>query len=354
MRPAIVLLFLPAVALSPGACDAVPAGAPVRREMQATVMGRIPAKLICYAPDERTAGRWLEAALGALQRVDARMSAYRADSELSRLNAAPAGAWTPVSEPLMEVLVLSRRLSRDSGGRFDVTVRPLILLWKSAGANRKLPTDAELAAARAAVGFQAVELDTEGRRVRFTRPDMSIDLGAVAKGYAVDRAVDALRRAGCAAGLVEVGGDLRVFGRKPDGTKWRTGIRNPRVPAAGRPASRRSERALWTVLAVADRAVVTSGHYERSTEIEGVRYSHILDPTTGRPVRQHVASVTVVADTCALADGLATAVAVLGPVEGMALIERLAGVEAMVLVEQDPSRPLRQFASSGMASLMAR
>ena len=133
------------------------------------------------------------------------------------------------------------------------------------------------------------------------------------------------------------------------GERWTVGIQDPRNPHRDR---RAGEQPIWlNALAVADRAVVTSGHYERFTEIEGKRYSHILDPTTGRPVRQKLASVTVIAPTCAMADGLATAVAVMGPADGMKLIERLEDTEALLYLDDGPDEPLRPVRSTGLAAL---
>jgi thiamine biosynthesis lipoprotein len=312
------------------------------------VMGTV-AHLTVYAADRAEGARWLEAGQAALHDVDDLMSTYKPDSELSRLNAAEHGVWHHVSSELMDVLKLSKRLSRESGGCFDVTVRPLIQLWRKAAKDQRLPTDAEIAAARAAVGWDAVELDEADSSVNLNKPGMSLDLGAVAKGYAVDRAVAAMKKAGATGGLVEAGGDLYAFGTKPGGAKWIAGIRNPRIPAASEPSE--TGPLLMTRLAIADLAVVTSGHYERYTTIEGKRYSHIFDPRTGRPVDQRLASVTVTAPNAALADGLATAVAVMGPEQGMAMIERLEGVEALLYVNEGDDKPLRAIRSSGLAAL---
>ena len=351
------LLLIAALAAGVCGCDETPAkpaprpasrpGA-VRRGRVIAAMGIAP-KLIVYGPDAATAERFLAAAAAAIHRVDRMMSTYKPDSEVSRLNRANAGAWHAVSTELAFVLKLSRHLSTESGGRFDVTARPLITLWKNAGRENQLPTDAEILAATARVGWQAVELDELRLRVRFAKDDMSVDLGAVAKGFAVDRAAAAMKAAGATAGLVEAGGDLLAFGAKPGGARWRVGIRNPRA-LEGRPPVE-GEPAMLNTLAVADRAVVTSGHYERFTEIGGKRYSHILDPVTGRPVDQKLASVTVIAPTCAMADGLATAVAVMGPIEGMKLIERLEDTEALLYLDDGPDKPLRPVRSTRLAAL---
>ena len=320
----------------------------VRYERTIHAMGIAP-NLIVYAPDPDVAERWLDRGEEAVHQVDRLMSTYKPRSEVSRLNRTDAGVWQPVSAELAYVLKLSRYLSTQSRGRFDITVRPLIELWKQAGRTGRLPTDLEIRAAKTRVGWQAVELDELLLRVRFTRAGMSVDLGAVAKGFAVDRAVRAMQTAGATAGLVEAGGDLYAFGLKPGREKWQVGIRNPRAPAAAPPTA--AEPALLNTLVVHDRAVVTSGHYERLSVIAGKRYSHILDPVTGRPVDQQIASVTVVAPTCALADGLATAVAVMGPTDGLKLIEGLENTEALVYLDDGPGSPLRPLRTPGLAPL---
>ncbi len=327
-----------------------PNGKPLRVEMAILAMGIRP-ELKVYALDRERGVLWLEKGAEAIHRIDALMSTYKPDSELSRLSAAETNVWHPISRELMEVLKLSRRLSKESGGRFDVTVRPMIQLWRKAAEEKRLPTDEQVAAARRRVGWDAVELDDLKLRIRLKKPGMSIDLGAVAKGYAVDEAVVAMKKAGATAGLVEAGGDLFAFGLKPGGKKWTAGIRNPRA-ADGR-RGRATEPAMLTVLRISNMAVVTSGHYERFSTIEGKRYSHIIDPRTGRPVDQRLASVTIVAPTCALADGLATAVAVMGAEERMRLIERLENVEALIYMDDGPDKPLRAIRSTGLAAMEA-
>jgi thiamine biosynthesis lipoprotein len=331
-----------AALLAPCSCDRQQTG----YSLTIRAMG-IEQTLVTYSADTEAAERQLAAGAEAVRRIDALMSAHNPDSELSRLNAAEHGQWHSVSAELMEVLTLSRRVSELSGGAFDVTVLPLVRLWQRAEEEGRLPTEAEIAAARAAVGWEGVELDEENGRVRLNKPGMRIDLGAVAKGYSADLAAAAMKAAGATCGLIKTG--VFAFGLKPGGETWITGVRDPRAPAREQPAG--SEPPSIARLAVTDRAVVTSGHYERFVTIGGKRYSHIFDPRTGRPVDQQLASVTVVAATGGLADALATAVAVLGEQEGMALIERLEEVEALLVADDGPGKPLRMVRSSGLAAM---
>jgi len=183
------------------------------------------------------------------------------------------------------------------------------------------------------VGYQYLEI--RGNRVRFARPGMEVDLGGIAKGYAVEQAVKALGRHGVRAALVNAGGDLYALGGPGKGSTWNIGIKDPRDPDS-----------ILEAIGVTDRAVATSGDYERYFMLEGRRFSHIVDPRTGETVENVPMSVTVVAHDGTTADALATGVFVLGPDAGMDLVERLAGVEALIVSEPGEFR-----ASSGWADI---
>lgn len=256
-------------------------------------------------------------ATAALRGVDAHMSTYLEDSEISHFNAAQPGLAVPVSPDTMEVLRASREMSERTGGAFDVTCRPVVELWRKAAREDKLPTGGELAAALALVGWDKIML-REGvvEKRAFSH---GVDLGGIAKGYGIDRAVAAMKDAGATGGLVDVGGDVRCFGRRPGGGKWRIGIRNPFT---------KNRRDLIGRLRLSQGAVCTSGNYERYWTIEAKHYSHIVDPRTGRPVGD-APSVTVVAPTAMVADAWATALSVLGK-EGLTMLPE--GVEAMLVM----------------------
>jgi len=262
----------------------------------------------------------MEAAFSAMSEVEARMSAHRADSETARLNVA-AGP-LEVSAATAEVLELGLRVAEASGGAFDLTLGRLKALWGFDGDAPRVPGDSEIAAALQGIGPASLRL--EGRRVTKGDAALGVDLGAIAKGYAVDQAVAALRAAGIRHASVNAGGDLRLLGDH-GGRPWRIGIQHPRDP-----------QGVLVTLELVDAAVVTSGDYERFFEVEGVRFHHILDPRDGRPA-DACQSVTVVAATAAEADALATAAFVLGPEAGRRLVESRGGLALFVAADGEVS-----------------
>lgn len=258
------------------------------------------------------AQRALDAAEAQLRAVEAHMSAHLDSSELSRFNAAPAGEEVPLSPDLMIVLRKSRQYAIDTHGAFDVTVKPLMDLWKQAGQEKRRPSDDEIRQVLALVGWQNVQLTSTGA-IKL-KDGVGIDLGGVAKKYAIDRAAVAMLQAGVAGGMIDVGGDIRCLGTPTRGG-WLIDIRNPF-----------DSHASMGLLKLGPRSVCTSGNYERFVEIDGQRYSHIKDPRTGMPA-DLVPSVTVVSDE-AIAGIWATGLSVLGA-EGLAMLPP--GVDAMVV-----------------------
>ncbi|MBX9609478.1 MAG: FAD:protein FMN transferase [Gammaproteobacteria bacterium] len=258
-----------------------------------------------------------------LESVNARMSTYRPDSELSRFNASASMDWQPVSAELLEVLAAARRVSEASDGAFDVTVGPLVDLW-GFGPQARIdapPSGEAIAAARARVGYRQVELDETGSRVRKLRADVRVDLSALAEGWAVDQVVKLLEAEGLVDFLVDVGGEMRVRGRNADGLPWRLGVALPRADSD----------ATLRALTPGDAAVATSGDYRNYFEHDGRHYSHEIDPASGAPIVNDVASVTVIARECVYADAYATAFMVLGVERGLALARRV-GVQALFVL----------------------
>jgi len=255
----------------------------------------------------------------ALRTVEAHMSTYLRLSELSQLNRAPAGEAVKLSADTMDVLRLSRLLNTRTGGAFDVTCLPLFHLWARAGKANRLPGEADLATAEARCGWDKWKLLGDGAVKSVD--GAGFGLGGLAKGWAIDRATEAIAAAGCTGGLVDVGGDIRCFGRPGHEGKWIVAVQNP---------FDREGNEFFGTLAIDDAAVCTSGNYERFIVIDGKRYSHIIDPRTGRCV-DLAPSVTVVAPTAAIADGWATALSVLGP-EGFKLLDANSQIEAMIVV----------------------
>ncbi len=249
-----------------------------------------------------------------LEDVDASMSTWREDSELSRLNhREDQSAWIELSEPLYEVLSVAADVSDLTEGAFDVTIGPVVNLWGFGPDARpdKVPDDKELKAKLGQTGYENIELRADPPALRTRRPQY-IDLSAIAKGYAVDVVARYLEEAGIDAYLVEIGGEVRVNGRKPNGDAWRLAIEEP--------VSER--RQINRVVALDSQAMATSGDYRNYYESEGRRYSHTIDPETGKPIRHKLASVTVIAENTMLADALATGFNVMGYERAQALATR--------------------------------
>ena len=250
-----------------------------------------------------------------LDTVDQSMSTYKAASELSQFNDLAVGTSQSISPDFAQVLAVSNRVWQDSDGAFDPTVGPLVDLWGfgPVATADVVPEQAQIDAAKANVGYQYLTLlnSSGDNELTKTKP-VRLDLSAVAKGYAVDLVADLLEMLALPDYLVEVGGEMRLSGSNPEGMPWRIAIELPSLmPQVQR------------IIAVEDMAVATSGDYRNYFEQQGVRYSHTIDPRTGRPITHSLASVTVLADQCADADAWATAFMVLGDEEGMALANQL-------------------------------
>ena len=241
----------------------------------------------------------VSAAFEEFRRIDSLMSIHRADSELSRLNARAASEPVVASPDLFRVIAKAQEIAGQTEGGFDITIRPLADLWGFIWKEYRLPTESELGAVLGRVNYRLVHLDAEQRAVHFLAPGVSLDLGGIAKGYAVDCAIEKLRSIGVTNALVKAGGDLRVIGVPPGKTNWFVQLEDPRKEG------RRTE------VPLRDAALSTSGNYENYFEIDSVRYSHILNPRTGRPVLG-IAACTVIAPTCMESDAMATACFVYG------------------------------------------
>jgi thiamine biosynthesis lipoprotein len=262
------------------------------------------------ARDRLTAA--VAAAFTEIARIEALMTPHRADSDVARLSAAPRTA--TVAPETAEVITLGLEIAARSGGAFDLTLGRLKMLWGIETETPRVPETAELTAALAEIGPGA--LTVTGKQIHKRAPQLAVDLGGIAKGYAVDRALAVLRAYGVTSAAVNAGGDIALLGSK-QGRPWRIGIQHPRRPGE-----------VLTTLEVIDRAVVTSGDYERSFEQDGRRYHHLFDPRSGYPA-ERCQSVTVLAPGAMLADALATALFVLGPEAGLALLADYPHVDAL-------------------------
>ena len=295
----------------------VGAAAPIERfEFSQPHMGTI-VRIVLYARDPPAAKEASDAAFARVAALDETFSDYRDTSEVMRVSRASGGGPVEVSDDLFRVLRLSQSMARASGGAFDVTVGPLSILWRAARRHRELPDEESLAAARARAGFTNLELDETRRTVRLRVSGMQLDLGGIAKGFAADEAALVLARHGIARALVAAGGDIVAMDAPPGQPGWTVAI------AGGFGADARS-------LSLRRAAVSTSGDAEQFVEIGGVRYSHIIDPRTGRALTGR-SSVTVVAANGVTSDSLATAVSVLGNEKGMKLVDATEGAAALLV-----------------------
>jgi len=326
----------PLLALLAAACTKPPAAAPPRLHKQTRfALGPVAVSIQAVSARTKQADRAIDAAFAAIAQVNNLASSYLPQSEISRFNTSRDGA-VHLSAQTVAILRRAHEISELTGGAFDVTAAPLIRLWKQTIESQQPPDAAQLDAAKKLVGYKALVLGPNS--VKANTPGMHIDLGGIAKGYAIDQAVDALKANGIANALVDAGGDGYALGTRPDGTPWRLGVQDPDKP-------KETARLGGLVLVLSHTAYATSGDYQQFVEIDGVRYAHIIDPRTGRPARK-AASVTVIAPDCTTADALATAVSVLGVEPGLALINKLPRVECMILT-RDGAGGLKIDTSTG-------
>jgi thiamine biosynthesis lipoprotein len=281
----------------------------------------VPFRISLYADDEAKAKAAAEAAFDRVSVLNSIFSDYDSDTELSRLSRTSGqGRQVRVSGDLWRVLTKSQWLAEQSHGAFDITVGPLVNLWRRARRKHELPSEKLLAEMRARVGHQHLRLDTANQTAELRVEEMRLDLGGIAKGYAADEALSVLRARGFSRALVAASGDMAIGDAPPETNGWR--IEVAALDAPGAPPS--------VVVLLKNCGIATSGDVFQHVEINGVRYSHIVDPRTGVGLTDH-SLVTIIAPDCTTADGLATAVSVLGPKEGMALVESLPDVAAHIV-----------------------
>ena len=264
----------------------------------------------------------MEAAFAEIGRLDRLLSTYKADSELSRLNREGSRGWVPVSAETRNLVNRALGFASASDGAFDPTVGPLVQLWGFKQMDYRFPSEEAIAKAKERVGYRHVEVDP-ARGIRFRRAGIEVELGAIAKGYAVDRAVGILKDRGMTTARVDAGGNQGIWGQPPEGERWLFGVRHPR---------RDGDVLGWTSLQSG--GISTSGDAERGFWRDGVRYGHVIDARTGKP-SQGVLSVTVVARDAETADALSTALYVLGPDRGSQLLARMPGAEALWVMAGD-------------------
>ncbi|MFI4874448.1 MAG: FAD:protein FMN transferase [Blastopirellula sp. JB062] len=243
-----------------------------------------------------------------LAEINRQMSTYISDSELSLFNQSEAGDWFSVSRSLAEIVARAKEINAQSEGAFDVTIGPLVNLWNFGPDHHpeKIPSDEAIAAALANVGDAKLAVRLDPPALKKTDDALYVDLSAIAKGYGVDQIAKLVAASGAVAYMVEIGGEVRAAGRKPNGSPWRIAIEKP-IPGA---------RAIQEIVELSDRSLATSGDYRNFFEVDGKTYSHAIDPKTGRPLEHALASVSVLHADCESADAFATTLMVLGPEQG--------------------------------------
>lgn len=298
---------------------------PKRFEYDDVQMG-VPVRLVLYTESEEKANSTANAVFESFKKLNDIMSDYDSDSELSRISQISNDAhdrdgtatWVPVGDDLFAVLKASKHYGEISDGAFDITVSPLVRLWRRSRRQRELPKKRYLDQYKELVGVHLWEIDDETRSVRLLKRGMRLDLGGIAKGYAIDRAFEICKERGISSVLIDAGGDIRIGEAPPE--KWKIEMKNAE---SGK-----------KLLFLENIAMATSGDAFQYVEIDGVRYSHLIDPKTGLGLTRS-STVSVIAPTAMQADVLASAVTVLGPKKGLELIDAQKNVSAMIFLHED-------------------
>lgn len=312
--------------------------APLQRHEFTRIQMGVPIQISVYAASEEAANTAIRAAYDRIKALNDILSDYDPDSELSQLckNSGP-GRPVAASRELRFVLERSLELSADSDGAFDVTIGPIVRLWRKARRTRQLPAAAELEAALGKVDHRSIRVDSRAKTVELLKPGMQLDLGGIAKGYAADEALKALESHGVSRALVAAAGDIVAGDPPPGETGWRVGIGDLKDP----------ESPPTSFVRLARRAVSTSGDAFQFVEIDGRRYSHLVDPKTGLGLTRR-SSVTVLAADGITADSLASALCILGPEKGLELARRKKGLEVLI-VEQSPGGETIEHRTPGLS-----
>lgn len=276
-------------------------------EISGPIMGSSYHIKVVLTPDEELLENLSAGVSDSLTRVDRLMSTYKPDSEISRFNTSPQNQWFSVSPETFEVITLGQSISSKSNGFYDMTVGPLVNSWGfgPTGKPVKVPDEGQLQEVMSRVGFNFLKLDAKSSAISKSA-DIYLDLSSIAKGYAVDVVARFLEQQGVDNYLVEVGGEIRARGHKPNQETWRLAIESPTV----------EQRSIFKVIELTDAGLATSGDYRNYYEDKGIRYSHTIDPFTGMPVQHQLTSVSVVRPTSAEADAMATMFMVMGTERG--------------------------------------
>lgn len=258
-----------------------------------------------------------------LNEIEADMTINKPGGEINELNKASGEEYVELGTDTLYVLDKAKQFSKSSTGAFDVTVGPLVKAWGIFLDNPRIPPKGEIEDLLGLVNYNSIVVEKDHNRAKLEKKGQIVDVGGIAKGYAGDEALEIYKKNGVKSAFISLGGNIAALGGKPDGSPWKIGVRNPRGP----------EGTYIGIVSVKDKAVVSSGDYERYFEQDGKRYHHILDPKTGYPAKAGLIGTTIVADLSIDADALSTATFVLGLDRGMELVESLRGVDAIFVTE---------------------
>ncbi|PIV39015.1 MAG: thiamine biosynthesis protein ApbE [Candidatus Omnitrophica bacterium CG02_land_8_20_14_3_00__42_8] len=278
-------------------------------------------EISCYGDSKDKSIAAIGAAFKEMERIEKVFSKFNKNSEVSNINRLAGLEKVAASEEVFKLTEKSVYYSRISDGAFDITVAPLMEIWGFVRRHKSIPDKETIENALEGVGYKNIELDPKKLSVKFLNKKTKIDFGGIAKGYAVDRAKDVLVSRGIKNGLVNLGGNIFALGSAPGNKAWKIGVEDPR-----------NKGKLLRSFELTNRAISTSGNYERFFEIGGKRYSHIINPLTGEPC-QGIISVTVAADSAEQADGLSTAIFVMGEEKGLNLAKSIKGIKVLILKE---------------------
>ncbi len=311
-----LIFILPAILIG---CNNLSSAPPKNLYQDTRLLMDTTVNIKLFADSDKAAQSALNAAFAEMTRIDALMSFYSKNSELSKINRIASKKPVKVSPEIYNIIKDSMYYAKLSRGGFDLTVGELTKLWGFGTQSQKLPSKTALKNSLFLVGYELVKFNDDKLTVSLTKAGMSLDLGGIAKGYAMDRAMDIIKRHGITSALINAGGDILAAGYKSGGKNWRIGIQHPR-----------KKDVIVKKMNIYNQAVVTSGDYERYFEQDGIRYHHILDSFTGMPARK-CQSVTIISKDALSADALSTAVFVLGAKAGMRLIETLDHTEGLII-----------------------
>ena len=318
-----------ACALSLSCCCACSAASPIPQAGAIVERARVSMgselRITASTADSAGAAKAIDVVFAEFDRLEALMSVWKPGSDVERINAAAGDHPVPVTGEVRSVLRTAAEVSEWTGGKFDVTFGVLSGLWRfDHDQDNRVPDIADVRSRLPLIDYRSLVVDDAAGSVFLKKKGMRVNLGGIGKGYAIDRGVEILRRSGFSNFMIQAGGDLFVSGLK-DGRPWRVGIQDPRG-AGGK---------IFAAIDLTDSTFSTSGDYERSFVKDGRRYHHIIDPDTGEPSQAGCRSVTILTTTAVLADGLSTGVFLLGPEKGMALVQRLPNVDAVIVTAKN-------------------